>query len=60
MRIEFYRDDGTIISDTGRSIFVMDGEVYSDNGYSTESQSAQVRFEDFIERLPDVKWRVVT
>lgn len=60
MKIQFYRkDNGTILTDTDDFYFVMNDEVYCDNGKSYESQEPTVQFEDFIMKCPELGWRIV-
>lgn len=60
IKIEFFiKKSGTVLTNTDDEFFVMNNEVYRDNQYYTESQERTVMFEDFIERRPDIGWRVV-
>lgn len=59
MHIEFFfKETGDILIDTC-VYFVMNDEVYADNGETYESQSSVVGFEDFISECPNIGWRVV-
>ncbi len=60
MKIEFYmKDTGEVLEKTDDDYFVMNDEVWRDNGRSCESQEASVGFDDFITHKPNVGWRVV-
>ncbi len=59
MNIEFFiKSTGLIVAETDGYLFVMSNKVYRDNQHSTESQEASVSFEDFIEEMPDIDWRL--
>ena len=40
-------------------LFVMDGEVFEDNGKSYESQPSSICFDDFTVEKKDIGWRIV-
>ena len=59
MEIIFYKKDtGEEITDTDDYFFIMNNEVYSDNGSIYESQAEAIGFEDCIESRTDLGWRV--
>ncbi len=61
MKVEFYfKETGEVIEQPEGMFFVMNDKVFCDNGWSCESQEATVSFDDFINELPRVGWRVVT
>lgn len=61
MEIEFFnKETGNICKFTDDCMFVMNNEVYKDTYETCESQEAMVGFEDFIEKCPDLGWRVVS
>lgn len=60
MKIEFYyKDTGEVLQKTNDEFFIMNDEVWCDNGYSCESQEPSVCFDDFIVHKPHIGWRVV-
>lgn len=60
MRIEFYnKETGVVLNNTDDYYFVMNNVVYVDNEKCYESQYAVVCFDDFIQELPNIGWRVV-
>ena len=60
MEIEFYKEiTGEILEGTNDWFFVMNDEVYRNNGETCESQAAVVGFDDFIIKCPDIGWRVI-
>lgn len=63
MKIEFINSkNGTVIREGDPDFwvyFVFQNEVYRDNGFFFESQSAVLSFDDFIERVPHFTWKVV-
>ena len=57
--IEFYdKFTGEVIQGTDYSYFIMNNIVYRDNGAAYEAQCAVVLFEDFIEPMPKVGFRL--
>lgn len=58
MKIEFYVKATGEVVPGDNWFFVMNNEVYSDNGQTCESQCAVVGFDTFIRRRPDIGWRV--
>lgn len=57
--VVFYdKSTGAPLSDTDDWYFVMNSNVYRNNGETRESQSAVVGFEDFTVECPDIGWRV--
>ena len=62
MEIEFYFiETGKVLPRelTEGNYFVMNDKVFRDNGRTDESQCAVVGFDDYIEKVPSVSWRVV-
>lgn len=58
MKIEFYiKETDKVLANsiTQGYFFVMDNEVWADNGYACESQSAYVDFNDFIKLRPETR-----
>ncbi len=61
MKIEFYNiETGEVLEDveTIDEYFVMNNEVYSDNGATSGSMVTIAYFDMFIKRRPDIGWRV--
>ncbi|MCP4263494.1 MAG: hypothetical protein GY774_39195 [Planctomycetes bacterium] len=61
MKIEFYNiETGEVLEDTETidEYFVMNNEVYSDNGATSGAMVTIAYFDMFIKRRPDIGWRV--
>lgn len=63
MRIEyFYKATGKAIEIKNYPadyLFVISQSVWKDTGETCESQEGSVSFDTFIERCPDIGWRIV-
>jgi len=61
MHIEFfYKDTGKVIDNADYYYFVMNDNVYRDNDKTFESQCEVVGFDDFIELMTNIGWRVTS
>lgn len=61
MRIEFHdKKTKKIIRGMDCDLFVSElGEVWADNGEYSEGSSQVIRLDNFLEKRPDIGWRVI-
>lgn len=55
----FYLDTGESVPDMYQCFVLQDGSVWRNNCETYESQEKIVRFETFIEPLPNVGWEII-